>query len=151
MIFIYSELCIPHFKPCLKASVVASCLKCNVLLPSQGSPSQSVFILTGLLAESPRRHGLLAALLEQWRPRCATWSPAKMYSTRLLMHFRAGLNYWENGRVNLNWVRRWLAQPCVRFFSFFLFYPAYQEINAWNQTEWVFHFIPYLCDRLDLL
>lgn len=78
MVLVYSELCTPHVKPYLKA--VASCLKCSVLLPSRESPTQSIYVLTGLSDESPRRPGPLAALLKQSWPRGATWRHAKMYS-----------------------------------------------------------------------
>lgn len=110
------------------------------------SQSQTIFVLTGLSDESPRRPGPLAALLRQSRPRGATWRPAKTHSARRLIHFRD----WESGWVNLNCAHAGWLTP-VRFFIFFIFYLAYQEINAWNQTEWEFHFISYSCDRLDLL
>lgn len=131
---------------CKRRDAVPSGFKCSVFSLSPGEPqSVSVFILTGLLDESLRRPGPLTALLEQSRPGSATWRHAKMYSERLLMHFRAGLNYWENGWVNLDCV----STRCLTFVPFFLILP-FKKINGWNQTEWEFDFILCLCDRLDL-
>lgn len=89
MSLIFSELCIVHHIY-IKAHAVAFCLKYNASL---GSPGQNIFVLTSFSDSSPRRPGPITTLLKQNWPCGATSRPAKMYSARLLMHFRAGLNY----------------------------------------------------------
>lgn len=79
----------------------------------------------------------------------------KTHRARLLRHFLTKLNNWENRWVNLD--TDLTAPLSCKFFLFF--FPPFshlhlahqEEIKAWNETEWGFHLMPCVCDRLDLL
>lgn len=147
-VLVYSDLCTPLLKAIFKADAVTACLKCIELSSSQEIPSQSIFVLTALLEASPRWAGVLRAL--PWSGSAVPpGNPLRCTVQDYSSIFEPGLNYWESGRVDLNRTRAGRLTP-LQFF-FFFFYLANQEINAWNQTEWEFHFTSYLCDRLDLL
>lgn len=127
------------------------CLKCSGLFLRPrgwgGSPSQSIFVLTGLWDESPRRRGPHAALLEADRgPAVPPGDPLRRTVHCYSCILEPGA---ELLREWMSQSKRWMSHPCVCFF--FIFILPYQEINAWNQTEWEFHFVSHLRDLLRLL